>query len=511
MIMKAIIYIRVSSDDQIDGTSLETQERYCRDYCNQKGYEVVGVYRHEAVSAYRANISRVVEIVDYCKRRKKDFNLLVVWKFDRLARSVEHHFMIRKKLEAYGISIESTTEHTEDTPSGRFMETIFAASAEYDNETRRIRAMNGMISRLSEGNWPWCPPLGYLREKHSGVRLAVCKPDPIVSPAIIEAFELKASGKFTNDMLAQRLNKKHLVSARGNVLRFSNQIISNMLRNKFYIGICTSSIDENIEHKGLHKPLVSESLWYACQSGQKKKVVKAINPEFILRGTLVCFECGERLVGAFSKGNGGKYGYYFCRHHHLGSFGHKKVHEEFAQLLEDIQPEQEAIDIYFELFKERLSEAYDLTQARIKSYKLQLSELELNKNRLVQMRMDEELTRDEFIAQKKQLETKKGELLENLSQISNKKEEWEKIAEYGKNYITNIREKWESLENEQKVVYHGSIFPTGAVYYRGFLSNQNTLEVIEAVNRVMGLHLQKCEPGWDRTIDTELKRLLLYH
>lgn len=49
--MKGIIYTRVSSDEQVDGTSLASQDEFCRKYCEQKGIEVVAAFREEGQSA----------------------------------------------------------------------------------------------------------------------------------------------------------------------------------------------------------------------------------------------------------------------------------------------------------------------------------------------------------------------------------------------------------------------------------------------------------------------------
>ena len=49
--MQGIIYTRVSSDEQVKGTSLEFQEDLCKKYCHDKGIEVVSVYREEGESA----------------------------------------------------------------------------------------------------------------------------------------------------------------------------------------------------------------------------------------------------------------------------------------------------------------------------------------------------------------------------------------------------------------------------------------------------------------------------
>ena len=52
---KCLIYIRVSSYDQIEGTSLNMQDRLCREYANKRGFEVLRLFREEGESAKTAN------------------------------------------------------------------------------------------------------------------------------------------------------------------------------------------------------------------------------------------------------------------------------------------------------------------------------------------------------------------------------------------------------------------------------------------------------------------------
>ena len=66
----AIIYTRVSSDEQVKGTSLEYQEQICRQYCSTKGIEVLNVFREEGVSAKTAERLELLRAMEYCRRHK---------------------------------------------------------------------------------------------------------------------------------------------------------------------------------------------------------------------------------------------------------------------------------------------------------------------------------------------------------------------------------------------------------------------------------------------------------
>ncbi len=81
---KAVIYIRVSSADQVSGTSLATQEAECRAWCLRHEYQVAEVYRDEGESAKTADRPGLIAAVARCRAGVDAF---LVHKLDRLART----------------------------------------------------------------------------------------------------------------------------------------------------------------------------------------------------------------------------------------------------------------------------------------------------------------------------------------------------------------------------------------------------------------------------------------
>ncbi len=97
--MKAIIYIRVSSDEQVKGTSLDYQEEICRKYCKEKNIEVLEVFREEGASAKSTKRVEFLRAIEYCRKNKGKVQAFVVAKVDRFARNTEDHYMVRKVLK----------------------------------------------------------------------------------------------------------------------------------------------------------------------------------------------------------------------------------------------------------------------------------------------------------------------------------------------------------------------------------------------------------------------------
>jgi len=76
--MKGIIYVRVSSDEQVKGTSLENQDDLCRAYCQNKGIEVVEIFREEGASAKTAQRAEFLRSIEFCRKNKGKIDAFVV-------------------------------------------------------------------------------------------------------------------------------------------------------------------------------------------------------------------------------------------------------------------------------------------------------------------------------------------------------------------------------------------------------------------------------------------------
>ena len=159
--MNAVIYCRVSSKEQIEGTSLETQEAACRDYAQSKGMRVLKVFVEQGESAKFADRTQLLELIDFCRQSKDKVDTLLVWKVDRFARNVADHYSIKTTLLKYGVRVASVTEPIDSDPTGKLMEGVLASVAQFDNDVRAMRTVQGMRRRIQEGIFPWGPPLGY--------------------------------------------------------------------------------------------------------------------------------------------------------------------------------------------------------------------------------------------------------------------------------------------------------------------------------------------------------------
>ncbi len=82
--MKAVAYIRVSTDEQVNGTSLDSQEKACKTFAKSSGalLDQENVFREEGESAKIINRPELARMLDYCTKHKGEVTHCIVWKVD---------------------------------------------------------------------------------------------------------------------------------------------------------------------------------------------------------------------------------------------------------------------------------------------------------------------------------------------------------------------------------------------------------------------------------------------
>src|SRR3989344_7230707 len=224
---KAVIYIRVSSEEQVENFSLKTQEEICRRDAKYKGYEVAQVFREEGRSA-KNSIGRPVllQMIDFCRKNKKEVKGVFVYRLDRLSRQTADYLALRKRFYEMGISLNSASEPTGNSPTEKLLETVLASFAQHDNDVRSERTKNGMRARFLSGKVTNHVPLGYLNQNGYALK------DPKTFDALKKGWDLMATGTKSLKEMSKIMKDWGL--------NYRHQTLQRIFRNKFYMGLLTS-------------------------------------------------------------------------------------------------------------------------------------------------------------------------------------------------------------------------------------------------------------------------------
>src|SRR5262245_12840443 len=228
----AVIYVRVSTKEQTENLSLPTQLKACEEYCERQGFHVLVRFREEGESAKTADRTELQKLLQFCRKNKGRVQFVVVFNLTRFARDKYDHFALRAHLKSLGISLRSATEPIDDTSTGKLMEGVLAAFAQFDNDVRSDRTRAGMRAALELGRWTFLAPLGYLNTPRTLGKSLI--PDPERAPLIRRAFQDFASGRYNKEDVRKNVSALGLKTRRG--LPLPAQTFDRMLRNRVYIG-----------------------------------------------------------------------------------------------------------------------------------------------------------------------------------------------------------------------------------------------------------------------------------
>jgi site-specific DNA recombinase len=468
--MKGIIYCRVSSHDQVQGTSLENQRAACEAYAQNKNILIEEVFIEKGESATAATRTEFLKALDYCKDHK-EVGAFIVWKVDRFARNTTDHFGVRAKLIQYGTTLHSVTEPITDDPQGQLMETMLAGFAQFENEIRKQRCTSGMQGSLRRGLYVWDSKLGYKRPKKKVRR--VTEPDILdenIAPLLKKGMELYAEGNTSISTLGQLSKKWRLYTRTG--IPLYKQRWSELLEDKYYAGILTDPWT-NEEYLGQHEPLISLETYEKIQLVKKYYVRNKgqriqQHPDFPLRRFVKCPACKQFLTGSKSKGRKEYYAYYHCKNKNCAEYGHsikKDVLERgFLEFLSTVTPKEE----YLRLFEATVLKVWkdkrnNLTQQH-NSYQERLSALEVRKARINEMRAEGDIGKIEYKQMKADLDDRITALKISQNETEINELDMEVRLNYVIQHMRNITRIWQDLPIDQQIRFQRVVLPEGIEY-----------------------------------------------
>jgi DNA invertase Pin-like site-specific DNA recombinase len=145
--MRAALYARVSTYNGQDPTM---QTRELKEYCERRSWSIAGEYVDIGVSGTKEERLELNRLVRDAHRRR--FDAIVVWKFDRFARSVSHLLRALETFKALGIEFVSLSEQVDtSTPTGKMVFTVLGAVAELERSLIVERVKAGLRNAKAKG------------------------------------------------------------------------------------------------------------------------------------------------------------------------------------------------------------------------------------------------------------------------------------------------------------------------------------------------------------------------
>ncbi len=441
--MKVALYLRVSTEEQaVRGYSIEAQKEALRDYALKKGWEIAGIYEDAGFSAKDINRPALKRLLKDIEDGK--INAVLVWRLDRISRSVGDFSDIVEFFEKHGVIFDSATENIDtSTPSGRALVNVLAVFAQFERESIGERTRLGKLKKVQMGNPALgLPPYGYRIEDGE------YKINEAEAEVVRLIFKLCVDNHWGYRKIASHLNEIGLKTRQGGF--WNHGSISSILNNPIYAGLIvwnkTKSLrgkvikrpkSEWIKLKGNFPPIISEELFDLASSRIKERNQRgrSLSSVYPLSGIIRCGLCGmsynvnrrkERgVVNYFCSSRKGK-GSVVCNNRTVNGTKIEKL--LVSKLIEITQKEKELILSSFkgENRGEEISK-------EIKNISTALERIEAKRKKIFELYEDEEIDKAILKERIKELESE-------MALLKSRQEEL---------YLRQDREK--NIEHERKL------------------------------------------------------------
>lgn len=469
--MIAVAYVRVSTEEQTHGTSLDSQTDACKSYAKSNGISLPkeNVFREEGVSAKLIDRPQLAALLDYCAKNKGKVTHCIIWKVDRLARKSEYHHIIKAQLAKLGVKLVSVTEPIGDDPIGNLMDSMLAAFAQFDNDIRTARTMGGMKKRLEQGGWPHAAPYGYRRSRMPSGIVSI-EPDEN-APKVKRLLEEFASGAYTVEharVLAFDLG----IRTRDNRAR-GWQATKDTLSNPIYAGLVTSDYIDNQLIKGLHTPLISEATYYRNQSilnGTVRNFSRQAESEWPLRGKFLRHTCGKEMTGSAPRGRSGpspRYSCPQCKAKVLGipvSKGRDIVHAEFIELLDSVRPAEHIQKLFKHIILREWNDQLKDSHKASRTLEGEINILEDKKSRVLDLFIDGKLTEKQKDAKTAEVDIELTKIRVQVAELNDDIHDKEAVIDAAMLFMSQPGKFWNLAPIEVKKRIQDTIFPEGVTY-----------------------------------------------
>jgi DNA invertase Pin-like site-specific DNA recombinase len=276
-VKRAVLLARQSLKKSPDSVSIAEQIDSMKRYCAERGYSIGGIIQSENIRGTRerdkrADLTEIEALAD-----DGQFDVLIVYKMDRLARYLRVQENVIYELERHDVTLESATEPIVNSVMGR---QVLGMMAEQFSRDLSQRLTGVVAAHVRMGKHMGKAPLGYCRGDDDHLHI-----NPDTEQAARDLFRWRMDGMGSPAIKALLLDKYGRTLSEFSILR--------ILGNPAYIGAVTGPNDLIVHNA--HEPLIDRATWDAVQrSLAHRRAVKAKRESSYLEGIIFC-GCGRPM------------------------------------------------------------------------------------------------------------------------------------------------------------------------------------------------------------------------
>lgn len=377
--LTAYLYIRVSTDEQAQkGYSQRSQTDRLIRYCKLNHISIAESI-FEDFSAKTFQRPEWNTLYTKLKSLKNQFPIILFTHWDRFSRNITEAYSMLERLNKMNVQLQAIEQPIDfSVPESKIILAMYLATSEVENDRRSANVRLGMRKAKLEGRWVHKAPIGYKNITSSDGQKFIIAHEPEAS-IISNAFETIAREEgYMRDAYREAFAKG---------LKCSESTFYQLLRNPIYCGkifIPQFREEKSRVVEGIHKKIIPVILFDQVQkilndhrNKLKPKIKRTtINEDLILRGVLLCPNCGKTLTGSASKGRLKRYYYYHCSHGCTFRMRADFVNQQFLVMIKSLKAKKPFIEFYNKILKETYVYAH-------KEYFLKKSQINKEMNKII--------------------------------------------------------------------------------------------------------------------------------
>lgn len=292
--MRIGVYVRVSTEEQVDNYSIEEQIERMKKYCEAKGWIIYKIYNDGGYSGSNLNRPSMKKLID--DANNKNIDGVMVLKLDRLSRSQKDTlYLIEDVFQKNDVAFISVNENFDtSSPFGKACIGMMAVFAQLERDTITYRMSMGRNARGKAGKFTGNgnPPTGY---DYVDGELIVNEYEAMQVREVFKLF-LEGMPVYT---ICDIMQNKYTTKKGGNWVYPTS--INRVLKSKIYIGMVSFA---GTWYEGTHEPIIDIETFNSVQVkyAEREKEIKennnykkAFKSNNLLTGILFCGDCGSRM------------------------------------------------------------------------------------------------------------------------------------------------------------------------------------------------------------------------
>ena len=437
---------RVSSREQErEGFSLAVQEDALKRYAETTGGEIVRFFSIAETASKTDERKAFRELIAYAKKYAAELDGLLFYKVDRAARNLFDYVELERLESEYGLPFISVSQPTDSNPAGRMMRRTLANMASFYTEQQSLDVKEGLARRVQEGWFVGKAPYGYKNVRKDG--RCVTTTDKAAAETVKRIFKLYAYEPLTIDALRDRLHAENIVY-RPEAPRFTRSKLHHILLDRSYLGEVPF---KGNWYPGKQEPLVDRATWDRVQALLGGTVYHAHEMTFA-GGFMTCGHCGKIVTGEQitkkTKSGERRYVYYRCSRytaegHPRVRLSEKKLDDQLMAIFDSIRLKDESVREWFRVvLASQTRDEQAEARAQRSELQRQSSLLVEQQDRLLNLRLAEEVDQDTFARKHTELRERLASIKLQLDVVDRSNDETADLASKAFELSQTLQDKW---------------------------------------------------------------------